>query len=81
MVNNLFDKPIVRAVSIGGVFEAQYRENKGSKMQYISLMQKSKHLFMNKTVLRRREIRSTADFSLSNIRKYVSIVVILERKR
>ena len=81
MVSNVFAKPKDRTVTIGDVFEAQYREKKGSKVQEISLMQKSIHWFMNEMVLKKRDIRSTTAFSPlvnsqvpSKITKIVSIV-------
>ena len=77
----MFDKPIYRTVPIGNVFEAQYRENKVSNMQEISLTKKSIHWFINKIVVKKRYTRRTADFSpLVNcqippiIMKLVSIV-------
>ena len=87
MVNILFAKPKDRTVPIGNVFEAQYRENMGSKMQEISLMQKIIHWFMNRMVVKRRDIRNTSDSCTlvnrqvpSKIRSIVSIVQMLEKE-
>ena len=87
MVVNCFAKPKYRKVPVGDLFEAQYRENKGSKVQEISLMQKSINWFMNEMVVKKRDTRSTADFSPlvnlqvpSKIRKLVNIVHMFEKK-
>ena len=52
MVNILFDKPNDRTVSIGNVFESQYRGGKGSNIQEIILIKNSIHWFMNKIVVK-----------------------------
>ena len=87
VVNNLFDQHKDRTEPIGNLFEAEYRENEGSKMREINLMKKMIHCFMNKMVLKTRGTRSTATFITlfnrqvtPNIRKLVSIVQILEKE-
>ena len=84
--NDFFDKHKDRTEPTGNLFEAEYRENEGSKMREISLMKKMIHCFMNKMVLKMRGTRSTATFITlfnrqvtPNIRNLVSIVQMLEK--
>ena len=83
----MFSKNKDRTVPTGNVFKYKYRENKGSKMQEISLIQKSMHWFINKMVVKKRDTRGTDDFSPlvnrqvpSNIRKLVSIVKMIKKE-
>ena len=83
----IFAKPNDRIEPIRDVFESQYKENKGSKMQGISLTKKIIHWFMNKIIVKKRGIIRTADFSTlvnrqvqCKIRNLVSIVKMFEKK-
>ena len=49
-------------VPIGDIFNSQYKENKGSKMQEIGIMKKIIHWFKNEVVVKKSYIISTSDF-------------------
>ena len=49
--DDYFYKPRDMTVPVWNVFEAEHMENKGSKIQLISLIYKSIHWFMNEMVV------------------------------
>ena len=76
----MFDKPKEIIVPIRNNLKSQYRENKGSKIQEIGVMNNSIHWFMNKIFVKKNINSTDAFITLVNhkvpfkIRKRVGII-------